>query len=617
MEKKQSITTVFHTRLFYLMVAALVVTFAISYTMQTRQAIDNAHGIIARELSYLCDQTQHSYRENALLKQRLDEDLINKAETFGLLLQLQPRLTFDMNLLERTVKNYGLLGVDITDDTGMVVASYPSKYIGNFNFAEHEATRQYLPLIHDHDKVVNEKIRASVDRTEGYVKSVGISRPDQPGIVQVRFPANEYQRYLNAASTRNLLTGYTIGETGSVVLLDNYGNIESATDQKLRDQNYILLGLDKGTFDKGDTGFFNMKLNGQPVIAGYDKHEDYTLVAFYPQKEAYARRNAMLVWDGALYLTLFALIYLLISMLLKTTLVKNIFTINHSLGNITKGQLDEKVRVQDYQEFAILSDGINSTVEALKKAIADAAARIDAELEFARAIQTSSLPAVFPPWPDLHDFDIYASMHTAKEVGGDFYDFFLVGDKLAFVMADVSGKGIPAALFMMTARTQIKNHILSEPDLATAFNKVNDALCENNEENMFVTVFAGLLDYKTGTLEFVNAGHNKPLLKHGGTYAWLSEHSGMPMGCIDGQHYKLKTTHLAKSDILYTYTDGVTEAVDEKKELYGDPRLLEFVNAHPTEDVKELLENVLADVKQFAGTAEQADDITMLAVRKN
>ena len=128
---------------------------------------------------------------------------------------------------------------------------------------------------------------------------------------------------------------------------------------------------------------------------------------------------------------------------------------------------------------------------------------------------------------------------------------------------------------------------------------------------------AGLLDYKTGTLEFVNAGHNKPLLKHGGTYAWLSERSGMPMGCIDGQHYKLKTTHLAKSDILYTYTDGVTEAVDEKKELYGDPRLLEFVNAHPTEDVKELLENVLADVKQFAGTAEQADDITMLAVRKN
>jgi serine phosphatase RsbU (regulator of sigma subunit) len=304
-------------------------------------------------------------------------------------------------------------------------------------------------------------------------------------------------------------------------------------------------------------------------------------------------------------------------MLLKTTLVQNIFTINHSLGNITRGQLDERVKVQDYQEFAILSDGINSTVEALKKAIADAAARIDAELEFARAIQTASLPAVFPPWPDLHDFDIYASMHTAKEVGGDFYDFFLVGDKLAFVMADVSGKGIPAALFMMTARTQIKNHILSEPDLATAFNKVNDALCENNEENMFVTVFAGLLDYKTGVLEFINAGHNKPLLRHGGSYTWLKEISGMPMGYMEGQHYKLKTTQLEPGDMIYTYTDGVTEAVNENKELYSDPRLLEFVNSHPTEDVKELLESVLADVKQFAGTAEQADDITMLAVRKN
>ena len=128
---------------------------------------------------------------------------------------------------------------------------------------------------------------------------------------------------------------------------------------------------------------------------------------------------------------------------------------------------------------------------------------------------------------------------------------------------------------------------------------------------------AGLLDYKTGTLEFVNAGHNKPLLKHGGTYAWLSESSGMPMGCIEGQHYKLKATHLAKSDILYTYTDGVTEAVNEQEELYGDERLLKLLQTRSTEDVQALLELVLADVKQFAGDAEQADDITMLAVRQN
>lgn len=616
MEKKQSITTVFHKKLFYLMATALVVTFAISYTLQTRQAIENAHGLLARELRYVSDRAMISYKEKELLEERMDDDLINKAETFGLLLSLQPRLTFDMGLLEKTCKNYGLLGVDITDETGMVVASYPSKYVGKFNFAEHDYTRPYMALIHNHDKVVNEQPRASLDKEEGYVKNVGISRPDQPGIVQVRFPANEYRRYLESASIKNLLSGYNIGETGTVILLDKFGAIESATDKRLRGQHYLSLGLDKKIFEH-ETGFFTMDLKGQLVIGGFDKHDDYTLVAFYPQWEAYARRNTLLLWNGVLYFILFALIYFLISILLQTTLIKNIFSINDSLGNITRGKLDEKVEVKDYQEFVILSEGINDTVDALKKAIAEAAARIDKELEFAQAIQTSSLPAVFPPWPDVHEFDIYASMHTAKEVGGDFYDFFRVGEKLAFVMADVSGKGIPAALFMMTARTQIKNHILSETDLGTAFIKINDELCENNEENMFVTVFAGLLDYKTGTLEFINAGHNKPLIRRQGRYTWLEGLSGMPMGYMGGVHYKLLQTKLDPGDIIYTYTDGVTEAVNVKQELYGDDRLITLLNGRPEEDVTKLLAMVLADVKKFAGRAEQADDITMLAVRRN
>ena len=170
---------------------------------------------------------------------------------------------------------------------------------------------------------------------------------------------------------------------------------------------------------------------------------------------------------------------------------------------------------------------------------------------------------------------------------------------------------------MMTARTQIKNHILSETDLGTAFIKINDELCENNEENMFVTVFAGLLDYKTGTLEFINAGHNKPLIRRQGRYTWLEGLSGMPMGYMGGVHYKLLQTKLDPGDIIYTYTDGVTEAVNVKQELYGDDRLITLLNGRPEEDVTKLLAMVLADVKKFAGRAEQADDITMLAVRRN
>ncbi len=190
-------------------------------------------------------------------------------------------------------------------------------------------------------------------------------------------------------------------------------------------------------------------------------------------------------------------------------MVKNIYRINDSLSAITEGNLDTVVNVRSHVEFEDLSDDINSTVDTLKRYIADAAARIDAELAFAKAIQHSALPSVFPPYPGRKEFDLHAAMFTAREVGGDFYDFYFVDDDtLAFLVADVSGKGIPAAMFMMQSKTLLKSCAESGMSVEQVFTTANEKLCEGNEAGMFVTAWMGLLNVKTGQLTFANAGHN-------------------------------------------------------------------------------------------------------------
>ena len=268
------------------------------------------------------------------------------------------------------------------------------------------------------------------------------------------------------------------------------------------------------------------------------------------------------------------------------------------------------------EEFASLSDDINQTVSTLKRYIAEAAARIDKELEFAKEIQYSALPSVFPPYPNRKDFEIYAHMITAKEVGGDFYDFYMLGDStLAFMIADVSGKGIPAAMFMMQAKTIIKDLAESGLELPEVFATANKKLCENNDAGMFVTAWMGILDLKTGLLKFVNAGHNPPLVRQAdGEFVYLKARSGMVLAGMDGIKYRQNELQLTPGDQIFLYTDGVTEATDKNNQLYGEERLLETVNRNIVMDTRKLCEAVKYDVDQFVGEAPQFDDITMLSV---
>ena len=255
----------------------------------------------------------------------------------------------------------------------------------------------------------------------------------------------------------------------------------------------------------------------------------------------------------------------------------------------------------------------------LERQIKDSAEKqqIASELSVATHIQTSMLPCIFPAFPDRTEFDIYATMNPAKEVGGDFYDFFLVDDDhLAVVIADVSGKGVPAALFMVIAKTLIKDHAQQGAQPEEVFTKVNRLLCEANDEGMFVTAWMGVLELSTGHLAYVNAGHNPPLLRRGGSeYDFLRTRSGFILAGMDGMRYRPASLELEPGDSLYLYTDGVTEATDASWQLYGDKRLCDILNTHADSDPEELLNLVRSDVDAFVGDAPQFDDITMLGLR--
>ena len=235
----------------------------------------------------------------------------------------------------------------------------------------------------------------------------------------------------------------------------------------------------------------------------------------------------------------------------------------------------------------------------------------------ASKIQSSQLPSLFPPFPDRKEFSLYASMTPAKEVGGDFYDFFMIDDDhMGFVMADVSGKGVPAALLMMVSRVLIKSGLQNGKDPKEALASVNNQLCEGNDADFFVTVWLAVLEISTGKGIAANAGHEHPALrKAGGNYELLVYRHSMPIGIMKGISFKQHTFQMQPGDSFFVYTDGVAEATDKKKELYGTDRMLEVLNRDPDAQPEQILANVAQDIDRFVDGAEQFDDITMLCFR--
>lgn len=301
--------------------------------------------------------------------------------------------------------------------------------------------------------------------------------------------------------------------------------------------------------------------------------------------------------------------------------------LHYAASTIVQEQMEHienfSIRIRTGDEIEELANAFQYMTVELSAYIKNLAAvtsekeRIGAELNVATNIQASMLPCIFPAFPERTEFDIYATMEPAKEVGGDFYDFFLVNDThLAVVIADVSGKGVPAALFMVIAKTLIKNYTQLNASPAEVFEMANTQLCEGNEAGLFVTAWMGLLEIATGKFTYVNAGHNPPLLKRAdGEFEYLKSRAGFVLAGMESTRYRQNEMELSAGDVLYLYTDGVTEATDNDNNLFGEERLQTVLNADTNMSVTELLPAVRREIDVFVKDAPQFDDITMLALR--
>ena len=268
------------------------------------------------------------------------------------------------------------------------------------------------------------------------------------------------------------------------------------------------------------------------------------------------------------------------------------------------------------ESFAKQSARMTLYIDQIKRVTAEKE-RIGAELDMASQIQSSQLPRLFPPFPDRKEFTLYASMTPAKEVGGDFYDFFMIDhDHMAFVMADVSGKGVPAALLMMVSRVLIKSTLQNGQGPAETLYTVNNQLCEGNDADFFVTVWLAVLEISTGKGVAANAGHEHPVLRRaGGDYELQVYRHSMPIATMKGLKFREHEFQMNPGDSFFVYTDGVPEATNASKELFGTERMLEALNTDPDAQPEQVMANVSHAIHSFVEDAEQFDDITMMCFR--
>ncbi len=497
--------------------------------------------------------------------------------------------------------------IDLLDENGVVIDSTDKSRIG---FA---VDAEYLASLKENSEAAVFTDEAEREKTGIWAFS-GADLTDG-GYIQFEYSKETFDEEINHILSASPVNRKIL-ETGFLIVTDK--------DDK-------VIGLSFGTNANADNdgidelrirgGTDEMRLvsyNGNSYFRMYKIFGTNKIISAITYDEAVKNIGTSILMSVVVGVILFVTLYFSVSLLVTRKVVRPVNKIAETLDAITDGDLDAQVSVCSSKEFDTISSGINATVASMKDHIAREAARIDDELRYARLIQRSALPALTEPYRNNRYFGLFASMDTAKEVGGDFYDFYMINEyTLAFMIADVSGKGIPAAMFMMNGKATLHDSITDADDLGSSITNGNRRICEGNEAGMFITSWIGMLDLRTGETHFVNAGHNPPVLIRDGKAEYLKAGHDLILGAMDDEEYSSHTMKLQKGDILFLYTDGVTEATNEAKELYGEERLLEALSAVtvnggcPCEDICGIVEK---SVGHFVDNAPQADDITMLCL---
>ena len=456
----------------------------------------------------------------------------------------------------------------------------------------------------------------------------------------------------------DLVKSVDLGESGNACILNRRGQVLFSTYEKgtlaaVTDAMDLRLSEDEALAEMtrnavaGKPGVTLITLDGVPSYAAYAPMQSvgWSMIVFLSQEEVEAPTNLLLenieqMTDKAfqestsyitnahllllLLLGLAVVVALLVSVALSNRIGKPIRLLTEKVGSMQGDDLDFTWDLDTGDETQTLAESFQSLTLRMKEYIRENETitaekeRISTEMGLATRIQAAMLPGIFPPFPDRSEFDLYALMDPAREVGGDFYDFFLIDeDHLGLVIADVSGKGVPAALFMMASKIILQSYATMGKSPAEILTRANEAICANNEEEMFVTAWVGILELSTGRLTAANAGHEYPTVKKpDGQFELLKDKHGFVIGGMSGAVYREYELQIEPGSKLFLYTDGVPEAMggETAQEMFGTGRMLDALNKAPEANPKEIISQVRGAMETFVKDAEQFDDITMLCV---
>ncbi len=427
-------------------------------------------------------------------------------------------------------------------------------------------------------------------------------------------PEKNYVVYILDASTQNVFPCGTIYSMDTTGYSKDHANTE-----------FIAYVSNSETYGSVLTDGIRCCTLDRPEINTY-------LVADIPVAEVLDSSKRFVKHTVPMAVAVTALLCFLISLLLKKEVLRPLKTITDTTRRFVEDydrDRNSETNVFDsisgghIQELQNLCSSLQSMESDINRYIRNTEemtaveTKLATELKLAKEIQADFLPSIFPAFPDRDEFDIYASMDPAREIGGDFYDFFLADhDHLVMLIADVAGKGIPAALFMMTSKIILNNYAANTTTCSKILERVNNIIYENNKNDMFVTVWLGILDLRTGSLQCSSAGHEYPILKSGsGSFEIIHDPHGVALGVIPDRKYEDYELTLCTDDVLFVYTDGLPEATDPQFQRFGMQRIVDTLNRYPDADPEHLLKNMSSTVNDFVKDGEQFDDLTMLAIK--
>ncbi len=601
--------------------AAILASTLVSFFFETRSAKREAAQTIRAKLLEAETQAERARENLATIELYERRASVCRARSAAEILRLDDA-PLDEKRLAELARFLNLDEIDVVDENGICVASWPPETRG-FDYSQKPETADFLRVLDDPTLEISQPLRPSATDDEQMFQYSAVARRDAPGFVEVGLLSARAEQARALANLARFIGSFRLGKNGrlfvfqnGVLLRDETSTAAGCLDAQTTAADLLAADVDAFPLD----AIFDAEVDGANCFALAQKSGDCVFVGALPKSEIFAQRRSTLVLIFIANTILFLGLFSVVSLLTRRLVVDGVLAINRSLAKIVDGDLDARVDVATTREFLELSNGLNATVDALQGAIDEVKRRVEKELELARRIQTAALPSVFPPFPERREFDIYAENRPMTSVGGDMFDYFFVDEnRLFFYVADVSGHGVPAALFMMKTTALVKNLALSGLPLPQVVAQTNRYLAENNDAT-FVTAFFCLVDVATGRLEYVDAGHTPPFLREpNGRFREIAPQICLLLGVVDDAEFESATLDLAPGAALVLFTDGVTEAASAtSSEQFGVERALaaaEKAAATPDASAAKIVDALFAAVENFADGAERSDDVTALAFR--